>query len=81
MTIEVRFFASLVDSTGAPRDRLELPAGSDVAALWAALTERYPALEKTPFVPLVACDMEYATWDASLDGVREVAFLPPVSGG
>jgi len=81
MTVEVRFFASLADSTGAVRDRVELSAGSDVTALWRALIERYPALKQTGFLPLVACDMEYATWDASLDGVREVAFLPPVSGG
>ncbi len=81
MTIEVRFFASLVDSTGAARDRVELPAVSDVSALWRTLVERYPALETTRIRPLVACDMVYATWDASLDGVREVAFLPPVSGG
>jgi molybdopterin converting factor small subunit len=81
MLIEVRFFASLVDSTGASRDRVELPAGSDVSALWDALIERYPALETTSFRPLVACDMEYATWDANLDDVHEVAFLAPLSGG
>jgi len=81
MVIEVRFFASFADSTGAARDRVELPTGSDVSALWRALIARYPPLEATGIRPLVACDMEYATWDASLDGVREVAFLPPVSGG
>lgn len=81
MTIDVLFFASLADSTGAPRDRVELAEGADVAALWIALTERYPALATTGFRPLVACDMEYAAWDTGLDGVREVAFLPPFSGG
>ena len=81
MIVDVRFFASLADSTGAARDRVELPAGSDVSVLWGKLLERYPALETTRIRPLVACDMEYATWDANLDGVREVAFLPPVSGG
>jgi len=58
-----------------------MPAGSDVTALWRALIERYPALKTTGFRPLVACDMEYATWEADLEGVREVAFLPPLSGG
>ncbi len=58
-----------------------MPDGADVSALWSALVERHPALESTGFRPLVACDMEYAGWDASLEGVREVAFLPPVSGG
>jgi molybdopterin synthase sulfur carrier subunit len=81
MTIDVRFFASLADSTGAAETRVELPAGSDVAALWRTLVERFPDLGAAGFRPLVACDMEYARWDASLDGVREVAFLPPLSGG
>jgi len=81
MMIEVRFFASLADSTGASHDQVELPAGSEVSVLWRTLIERYPALKTTGFRPLVACDMEYATWDAKLDGVREVAFLPPLSGG
>ena len=57
MTVEVRFFASLVDSTGAARDRVELPAGSDVSVLWRTLIERYPALETTRIRPLVACDV------------------------
>jgi molybdopterin converting factor small subunit len=30
---------------------------------------------------MIACDMEYAGWDHLLEGVDEVAFLPPVSGG
>ena len=81
MMIEVRFFASLVDVTGVSGDRVELPAGSDVSALWGALIERYPALETTRIRPLVACDMEYSAWNTSLDGTREVAFLPPLSGG
>jgi molybdopterin converting factor subunit 1 len=81
MMIEVRFFASLVDTTGVARDRVELPAGSDVSALWNTLIERYPALETTRIRPLVACDMEYSSWDTNLDGTREVAFLPPLSGG
>jgi molybdopterin converting factor small subunit len=31
--------------------------------------------------PAAACDGIYAGWDRILDGVAEVAFLPPVSGG
>ena len=40
-----------------------------------------PALRNLDYRPLVACDLSYADWDAALDGVAEVAFLPPVSGG
>ncbi|MBC7979407.1 MAG: MoaD/ThiS family protein [Armatimonadetes bacterium] len=29
----------------------------------------------------VAVDCEFASWDAALGNARELAFLPPVSGG
>ena len=81
MRVEVRFFASLVDSTGCSSESVEIEPASDVAALWRALVRRHPALGDLPFRPLVACDMDYAEWERPLGGVREVAFLPPVSGG
>jgi molybdopterin converting factor subunit 1 len=79
--LRVLFFASLADATGTARASVELPAGADVNALWSLLRERYPALASTRSRPLVACDMEYSDWDAALEGVDEVAFLPPLSGG
>jgi molybdopterin converting factor small subunit len=58
-----------------------LKDGSDVTDLWRDLLERHPTLADIGLRPLVACDMAYADWDTVLDGVGEVAFLPPVSGG
>lgn len=81
MKIEVRFFASLVDRVGAVTETVELDDGTDVAGLWIELERRHPGLGGMDYRPMVACDMEYAAWDTKLDGVREVAFLPPVSGG
>lgn len=81
MRIEVRYFASLADTTGVGRESVEVEAGADVRALWETLRRRHPALAETDYRPMVACDLEYAEWDRSLEGVREVAFLPPVSGG
>ena len=81
MRVEVRFFASLVDHTGCSAESVEIDSAADVAALWSALVERHPGLGDLPFHPLVACDMDYAEWERPLAGVREVAFLPPVSGG
>ena len=80
-TVEVRFFASLVELVGANRVRLEVQPTDTIEELWAALAGRYPGLNDLPFRPLVACDLDYATWDRNLEGVSEVAFLPPVSGG
>jgi molybdopterin synthase sulfur carrier subunit len=81
MIVEVRFFASLVDRVGCATESMEVAPGTDVAALWDRLRERHPGLDGIGFRPLVACDLRYSDWDARLDGVREVAFLPPVSGG
>jgi molybdopterin synthase sulfur carrier subunit len=81
MRIEVRLFASLADQAGSAVETIEAPAGTDVAGLWRLLAARHPRLASTPYRPMAACDLEYADWDRVLDGVREVAFLPPVSGG
>ncbi len=80
-TVEVRFFASLVEPAGGSLLTVHVPPSLDVEGLWQLLVERQPALGRVAFRPLVACDQVYATWDRSLEGVREVAFLPPVSGG
>ena len=81
MTVRVRFFASLIDRCDCDRTELEIPAGTTVDQLWQLLTERFPKLSEVQTRPLVACDQEYATGERLLDGVEEVAFLPPMSGG
>jgi molybdopterin converting factor small subunit len=79
--LEVRYFASLVDMTGCSSEQVEFDGSQDVEALWRELIRRHPALDSLGFRPLVACDLQYADWERRLEDVREVAFLPPVSGG
>ena len=81
MNVAVRYFASLVDLTGVACERVEVGPDDGVEQLWALLVSRHPGLGDLGFRPMVACDMEYASWHRKLDGVHEVAFLPPVSGG
>lgn len=81
MEIRLRFFASLAERAGCRTECLKLREGSDVAALWQILEQRHPGLSNLGFRPLVACDQAYAGWDRILDDVKEVAFLPPLSGG
>ena len=81
MRVEILYFASLVELTGRSSETLEIDDGADVSAVWTALVERHPGLADLAYRPLVACDMSYAEWETSLRGVREIAFLPPVSGG
>jgi molybdopterin converting factor subunit 1 len=81
VSVNVRFFASLVQHAGCAAETVEIEPSMDVEALWDLLVQRHPALASLAYEPLVACDLEYADWSRSLQGVREVAFLPPVSGG
>ena len=81
MTLRVLYFASLRDRAGVGEETVEIAPGTDVTALWSLLGERHPPLSAAGVKPLVACDRAYAAWDRVLDGVAEVAFLPPVSGG
>jgi molybdopterin converting factor small subunit len=81
MVVEIRYFASLAQSAGCSHESVELKRGDDIGVLWRALERKHPGLAEIGFRPLVACDRVYAGWDRRLDGVREVAFLPPLSGG
>lgn len=81
MKIRYRLFASLSEKAGTDSGSLDLPAGSTVQDLWNELAGIHPAIASAGVRPMVACDMEYSGWDTILDGVSEVAFLPPVSGG
>ncbi len=81
MIVEVRYFASLVERTGCSSERVELTEGADVEALWHLLEQKHAGLAELGYRPAAACDRVYASWDQVLEGVREVAFLPPVSGG
>ena len=81
MVVEIRYFASLAQHAGCSRESVELQDGADVTTLWRMLEQRHPGLAEVGFRPLVACDLDYAGWDRTLEGVREVAFLPPFSGG
>jgi molybdopterin converting factor subunit 1 len=81
VTVEVLYFASLRERVGTARETVEVDPGQDVASLWDALVRRHPALAEVTPRPMAACDRVYSPYGRSLAGVREVAFLPPVSGG
>lgn len=81
MTVEVRLFASLAESAGWRVASFDPSPATDVGSLWELLVQRNPALSRLGSRPLAACDREWVDWSHPLEGVREVAFLPPVSGG
>ena len=83
MTIDILYFAWVRERIGLPRESIETNAAT-VADLVAELRRREPrydlAFSDTNALR-VALDQELADFDASLVGVREVAFFPPMTGG
>ena len=81
--IDVLYFAWVRERIGLPRERVETTAPT-VAALVAELSareERYAAAFADLSAIRVAVDQELTDMDAPLQGVREVAFFPPMTGG
>ncbi len=81
--MDVLYFAWVRERIGKPRERVETTAAT-VMELVAELKAREPRYEAA-FADIsalrVAVDQELADFDAPLDGVREVAFFPPMTGG
>jgi molybdopterin synthase sulfur carrier subunit len=81
--IDVLYFAWVRERIGLAKERLETSAAT-VGALVEELRareERYAAAFADLSAIRVAVDQELADLDAPLDGVREVAFFPPMTGG
>ena len=82
-TLTVLYFAWLRERIGEPRESVATEAGT-VAELVAELStreERYALAFADLKSVRVALDQDLADFDAPLDGVREVAFFPPMTGG
>ena len=81
--IDVLYFAWVRERIGLPKERLETSAAT-VAELvdeLRAKEERYEAAFADIAALRVAIDQELTDFDASLEGAREVAFFPPMTGG
>ena len=81
--IDVLYFAWVRERIGLPKERLETSAAT-VAALVEELKareERYEAAFADLSALRVAVDQELTDFGASLEGAREVAFFPPMTGG
>jgi molybdopterin synthase sulfur carrier subunit len=81
--LDVLYFAWVRERIGEPGERVETQA-TTVAELVDELRAREPryALAFSDLSALrVAVDQELAEFDAPLEGVREVAFFPPMTGG
>ncbi|WP_407495144.1 molybdopterin converting factor subunit 1 [Pseudooceanicola sp. MF1-13] len=81
--MDVLYFAWVRERIGIPKETVATSAGT-VAQLVEELKareERYEAAFADLSALRVALDQELSDFDAPLDGVREVAFFPPMTGG
>jgi molybdopterin converting factor subunit 1 len=77
----VLLFAAARQILGANSIALPLPAGATVSTLRQLLAERYPPLRELLASSRFAVDQEFAEDDQIVTGAREIALIPPVSGG
>ena len=81
LRFDVRLFALYRERAGAPVVSVELPDGSMVGDLTAAVRAEYPRLAPPEVRIVVAVNAEYADDDQVLQAGDEVCLIPPVSGG
>ena len=81
--MDVLYFAWVRERIGLPRETVETGAATVQALVdeLCAREERYAAAFADTSALRVAIDQELTSFDASLDGAREVAFFPPMTGG
>ena len=81
--MDVLYFAWVRERIGLPKERIETNADTvaELVKELCAREERYEAAFADLSALRVALDQELSTFDASLLGVREVAFFPPMTGG
>ena len=81
--IEVVYFAWVRERIGLPKEKVETSAAtvSELVDELRAREERYALAFSDISALRVALDQELSDFDAPLNGVREVAFFPPMTGG
>lgn len=83
--LTIRYFAWVREKVGRAEEVVEVPADiatvGDLVTWLAARGPEYAAAFTRPGVVRAALDHAHVKPAASLQGVREVAFFPPVTGG
>lgn len=81
--MNVMYFAWVRERIGVPQEEVETDAATvnDLIAELRAREDRYDAAFADVSALRVALDQELSDFDAPLNGVKEVAFFPPMTGG
>jgi molybdopterin synthase sulfur carrier subunit len=85
MSVKLRYFAWVREKVGKPEETIELPADvatiSDLLAWLRSRGPEYAAAFERSEVIRAAVDQRHVKPSARLEGAREIAFFPPVTGG
>ncbi len=83
MKLDILYFAWVRERIGLPKEKLETSATTvmELVEELRAREERYAVAFGDLTALRVAIDQELTGFDAALDGAREVAFFPPMTGG
>ena len=81
MRVRVELFGRAASQSGLTTVELEVPEGSTLREVGAALQQRCEALGWLLVGSRPARNLEYAAWDDPVAEGDEVSFIPPVSGG
>ncbi|GLO71811.1 molybdopterin synthase sulfur carrier subunit [Phaeobacter inhibens] len=81
--MDILYFAWVRERIGLPKEKVETTAANvrDLVAELSARSPRYAAAFADLSALRVALDQDLSDFDAPLEGVREVAFFPPMTGG
>jgi molybdopterin synthase sulfur carrier subunit len=81
--MDVLYFAWVRERIGIPREKVETTAVTvaDLVKELRAREERYDLAFSDLTALRVAVDQKLSDFDAPLEGVREIAFFPPMTGG
>jgi molybdopterin synthase sulfur carrier subunit len=81
--MDVLYFAWVRERIGIPKEKVETGAATVMQLVeeLKAREERYEVAFSDLSALRVAVDQELTDFDAPLEGVREVAFFPPMTGG
>lgn len=83
MKLDLRYFAWVRERIGTGGETVETDAATvaDLVAELRAREDRYALAFADLSALRVAVDQDLTDFDAALDGAREVAFFPPMTGG
>lgn len=83
MKLDILYFAWVRERIGLPKEKLETSAATvmDLIEELRTREERYAVAFGDLASLRVAIDQELTDFDATLEGAREVAFFPPMTGG